>query len=336
MRTPFARFIAPVLALAAISAGSLQAQTPPPATARSLSLATLAPAGSTWMRVLDSANRELRQRTANALSLRIYPGGVQGDESEVIRKIRTGRLDGALVTGIGLGQVHRPVLAFQLPGMFQTAANMERSRAALATEVETNFRTAGFELMAWGESGSPRMFSQTPVHAPADLRSLHPWIWTDDVILPALYGEVGATGVRLSVPEVLGALQTHRVNAVVAPPTACLALQWSSQVQYVSDASNSFGLGGMLVSRRAFESLPEDQRTTLRAVMNQYNQLLGRNLARQDAQAMTAMTGRGVTLVPVGPAERQQWVDLFNRTRARLVGTVSDAAWMTRVRTAGQ
>lgn len=336
MRKLFARLLAPIAAVAAISAGSLQAQVPPAATGRSISLATLAPAGSTWARVLDSANRDLRQRTNNALSLRIYAGGVQGDESEVIRKIRSGRLDSALVTGVGLGQVHRPVLAFQLPGMFPTAAQMEHSRATLATEVETQFHNAGFELMAWGETGSPRLFSRTAVHAPADLRTLHPWIWTDDVILPALYGEAGATGVRLSLPEVLGGLQTHRIDAVVAPPTACLALQWSSQVSFVSDASNSFGLGGLLVSRRTYESLPEDQRTTLRAVMNQYNALLGRNLGRQDADAMRAMQTRGITLVPVPPAERQQWVDLFNRTRARLVGTVSDAAWMTRVRAAGQ
>src|SRR5258708_18069691 len=76
---------------------------------RVLSMATLAPQGSPWMNVFDAANRELRRRTGGALSMRWYPGGVQGDEGEVVRKIRSGRLDGAAVTAVGLGQIHRPV-----------------------------------------------------------------------------------------------------------------------------------------------------------------------------------------------------------------------------------
>ena len=56
--------------------------------ARTLSIATLAPAGSTWMTVLNAWNRELRRRTQARLALRFYPGGVQGDEAEVVRNPR--------------------------------------------------------------------------------------------------------------------------------------------------------------------------------------------------------------------------------------------------------
>src|SRR5581483_3576877 len=94
-----------IAALAILTSGSAHAQ-------RALSVATLAPAGSTWMRVLESANREIRRRTNRALGLQFYPGGVQGDESEVIHKMSTGRLDSGVVTAIGLGQIYRPVLAF--------------------------------------------------------------------------------------------------------------------------------------------------------------------------------------------------------------------------------
>lgn len=299
---------------------------------RLISVATLAPSGSTWMRGLEAANRELRRRTNGALALRFYPGGVQGDESEVVRKMRQGRLDGAVVTGVGLGQIHRPVLAFMLPGMFSNAAALTRSRNALAAEVEGQFNTNGFVLAAWGEGGAPRMFSQRPIRTPTDLRQVHPWVWRDDVILPALYGEAGARGVPLALPEVLSALQTNRIDAFVAPPLAAVALQWSTRASFVSEGANSFSVGGIVISRRAWDSLPADQQTTTREVINQFYGLVSRNVARDDERALASMTSRGITLVSYTDAERQQWAQLFQRTRARLVGTVSDAAWMERVR----
>lgn len=301
---------------------------------RLISVATLAPSGSTWMRGLDAANRELRRRTNGALALRFYPGGVQGDESEVVRKMRQGRLDGAVLTGTGLGQIHRPVLAFMLPGVFPDRATMERSRVALSPEIERQFNTNGFVIAAWGEGGSPRLFSQRAIRTPSDLRQVHPWIWRDDVILPELYGEAGAQGVPLALPEVLSALQTNRIDTFIAPPLAALALQWSTRATFVSEGANSFGIGGIVLSRRAWDSLTPELQGTTREVIQQFNTLIGRNVNRDDESALRAMTTRGIQQVSYTAAERAQWTTLFSRTRARLVGTVSDAAWMERVRTA--
>lgn len=327
MRLKLTRTVSAVLVTALVAGSTAQAQ-------RTLSVATLAPAGSTWMRGLEAANRELRRRTSGHVSLRFYPGGVQGDESEVIRKIRAGRLDGAVVTGVGLGQIHRPVLAFMLPDMFRNRAAMERSEHALASEIESRFLAQGFVLASWGDSGQPRLFANRAVRTPDDLRQLRPWVWRDDVILPALYAEAHARGVPLSLPEVLSALQTNRVDAVVAPPLACVALQWSSRLTHMSEGANSYGIGGIVFSRNAWQSLPEAERTTAREVINQFNQLIGRNVARDDEAAIRSMTRRGMVAVTYTDAERAQWAQLFERTRRRLVGTIADQAWMTRVRTA--
>jgi len=331
-----------VLGTAFAAAVSAQVPTTPTAPAadggvgRTLSVATLAPAGSTWMRGLNAMNREIRRRTNNAVSLRIYAGGVQGDEVEVIRKMRQGRLDGGIFTGVGLGQIHRPALAFMLPGMFPARANMERARAALTEELSTQILGHGFVLAAWGESGSPRLFAQREIRTPNDLRQVHPWVWREDVILPQLYAEVGATGVPLSLPEVLGALQTHRIDTLIAPPVAAVALQWSSNFTHMTEGANSYGVGGFLFARASWESIPAEHQATTREVIGQFNQLIGRNVNRDDEAAITSMRGRGVTQVTYTDAERAQWATLFGRVRTRLVGIVSDAAWMDRVRAAGR
>ncbi len=62
-----------------------------PATAvradETVKIATLAPDGSSWMNVFRDWGREVLRRTQGRLRLRFYPGGVMGDERDVLRKI---------------------------------------------------------------------------------------------------------------------------------------------------------------------------------------------------------------------------------------------------------
>ena len=330
------RMIVPVVLGTVLLGAAVGAQNAPPAAAgatRMLSVATLAPAGSTWMRGLDATNRELRRRSGGSLALRFYAGGVQGDESEMVRKMRQGRLDGAVMTGVGLGQIHRPVLAYMLPGMFNDREALERSRLGLNTVVEQAFLGQNFVLASWGASGAPRLFSTIEVHTPADLARTKPWKWRDDIILPAFFTEAGASPVELALPEVLGALQTGRIDTFIAPPYAAVALQWSSRVQFVSEGFNSYSVGGIVIRKAAWDSLAAPQQTMLREIIQQFAGLTNRNVNRDDDVAVRTMTTRGIRLVSYTPAERTAWTALFGRARQRLVGTISDAAWMERVRT---
>src|SRR5262245_30271220 len=65
-----------VLAFLAYAAVGVADEAP---TKKTISIATLAPPGSTWMKVFEAWNREIRRRSNKTLELRFYPGGVQGD-----------------------------------------------------------------------------------------------------------------------------------------------------------------------------------------------------------------------------------------------------------------
>lgn len=317
-----------VLALALGVSGLASAQ-------RVLSMASLAPPGTLIARVLDATNRELRRRTGGQLSMRWYWGGVQGDEAEVVRKVRAGRLDGGALSATGLGQVHRPIVAFQLPAMFQTPDEFVNAYRVLRPELETSFDRAGFSLLYLAPSNGARMFSREAVRAPEDLRRMRPWQWPDDVILPALYQEVGATPVSLAIPEVLGGLQSGRIDVVFGPPLAAVALQWSQHVRFMSERPSSGSLNGLVLSRNAFTSLPTDQQATLRDVIAQTAQMFGRNAQSAEADSIRVLQTQGVQAVQLTEAERSRWLQVFTGMRRRLTGVISDAAWIERVRASG-
>lgn len=303
---------------------------------RALSMATLAPPGTLWMRALEAGNRELRRRTNGALTFRWYSGGVQGDESEVVRKIRSRRLDGGALTATGLQQIYRPVLAFQLPAMFPSPDAFLRAYTALRPDLEAGFTRAGFTLVHLSPALGPRMFSTREVRVPSDLRGCRPWQWHDDPILPVLYEEAGARGVPLSIAEVLPALQTRRIDTVYAPPLAAIALQWSAQVRFMSERSASGSLSALVLSRASYESIPEAQREVLRAVLAQMTTLFRPAFVRGEADALRALQARGVTTVTLTEPERDQWRSLFARVRSRVAGTISEPGWVARVEAAGR
>lgn len=322
------------LPAAMLAARGADAQEAPAAAAtRSLSLATLAPAGSTWHRVLEAWNRELRRRTNKALQLRIFAGGVQGDESEVIRKIRSGRLDGAAVTAVGLSQIHRPSIVFQMPGMFSSYAALDRARVATQTDINSSFSTAGFAFMGWADVGMGRYFSRVPVAAPADMRNTHPYVWRDDLSTPSVFQEANVTPTQLQIPEVLTALQTNRVDAFFTSPVAAISLQWAQRVTHMTDINANVVVGATVFGNAAINSLPADQQAILRETATQFHRLLIGNLRRDETAAITSMNGRGITSVAV--TDRSAWNSLFTRARARLVGRIADAAFIERVRSAG-
>lgn len=308
--------------------GAGSAQTPPTTT---ISFATLAPPGSTWMRVYDSWTREVRRRSNQTLTLRFYSGGVQGDEAEVIRKIRNGRLDGAGVTAVGLGQVYRPALVFQMPGILRSYEQLDRARDAMQTDMDAGFTGAGFKLLGWADVGQARLFSTAPIRVPADLASRKPFAWRDDSVLPMLYTIVRSNPVRLQLPEVLGALQTNRIDTLITPPVPCVQLQWCSRLTHMMDMPLSIVLGGTIMSKTKWDALTPENQVILRETGNQFHALARRNLRNDERTALTTIATRGIVSVPITPAQKAEWERLGAQVRARLTGQIADAALVGRV-----
>ncbi len=320
------------LALALIVPAAVVAQ--PAATApapRTLSVATLAPIGSTWMRGFDAWNRELRRRTHGALALRFYPNGVQGDEAEVVRKIRARRIDGAALTGVGLGEIHRPTLVFQSPGLFADYAQLDRARDAMRPELDAAYAQAGFTLLGWGDAGLDRVFSTRAIPGPAEFASTHPFQWREDLVAEPLYAELHARGVPLQIGEVLTSLQTHQIDTIIASPIAVASLQWAAQLSHMTDHPVAIEIGALVFGRSQVEGLAPELQTALRETAAQYAGLLQRNVRRDDDGTVTPLRAHGMVVDTPTAAQREQWQSAFARTRARLVGTLADAAFFQRV-----
>ncbi len=298
-------------------------------------IATLAPQGSTWMRVFNAWNASLKQATHNRLQMRFYPGGVAGDERDYIRKMRAGQLDGAAITSTGLGLVVRPVLVLQVPGLFHDYAQIDRVRNQLAGDLESKFGQAGYKLLGWGDVGKLRIFSNAPIRKPSDLRSVRPWAWRDDVIFNEFLHVVGANGVPLGVPEVYPALQTRMVDTVPSSALAAVSLQWYTRLKYVTKQSNAILIGATIVKKDKFDALPPDLQHAFMQTSAQAHQVLAQAIRRGDQQAYDTILHRGIQAVDLS-AHQAEWDHTAQQVRERLAGRLYSRALLQRVEQAAR
>jgi TRAP-type C4-dicarboxylate transport system substrate-binding protein len=244
--------------------------------------------------------------------------------------MREGQMDAAVLTTTGLGMIARPVLVLSAPGVIETYEQLDAVRAELAPELEQAISDNGFTLLGWGDAGRVRLFSKRRIERPADLAAARPWVWRDNPVFVEVLRSAGVNGVAISVPEVLAGLSTGRVDTVPASALAAVALQWYTQVRYVSATASGVIVGAMVVRKDVVDGLPPDVRDVLVESARASSRRSEALVRRFDDRAYDAILARGLTPVDA-EAHRPEWEAIGERARARLVNRLYTAEMLRRV-----
>ena len=223
-----------------------------------LKFATLAPEGSAWMNILDDWSKQVEQESQGRLQFKMYPGGVTGDEPDVLRKIRFGQLQAAAITGHGVGLIYPPARVMEMPFLFQNHQEIDYVRERLVPQLAPGFRAHGYQLLGWFEVGFVRFFSKEPIRSLAEMRRHRVWLWQGDPLAEAFFSVSRLTPIPLSITDVFTSLSTGLVDTVYAPPLAAIAMQWFTKTSYMSDVAMTDGIAALVISRSFFDRLPQD------------------------------------------------------------------------------
>ena len=298
-----------------------------------LRIATLAPTGSSWMKVFNAWNRTIKQKTNGTLEMRFYTGGSQGDERDFIRKMRAGQMDGAAVTTTGLSMLARPILVLSVPGLMTTYEQLDKVRAALNDDFDQMFTDAGYKLLGWGDVGKTRLFSMYEIKRPSEIKKHRPWAWKDDVIFSEFLKVIGANPVRLGVPEVYPALQTKMVDTVPASALAAVSLQWYTRLSYVSARNSGIIVGATIVRKDKFDALTPEQQQVLMETSAQAHKALNKSIRADDDRSYESILKRGITAVDTSEF-RGEWDAAAEQVRTRLTGRVYPKSLLKEVESA--
>jgi TRAP-type C4-dicarboxylate transport system substrate-binding protein len=282
-------------------------------------LGTLAPKSSPWGKVFETWAKAVNEKSGGRLEVQIFYNGSQGDEKAMVGKCKSGQLDGAAVTAVGLSAIHKPILALQMPGLFSSWAKLDAARDSMKGDFERGAAAAGFTFLGGGDVGKAFVMSKGfAIRTPEDIKGKKPYTWRDDPMLGVVYQVIGGvTPVPLSVPEVLPQLNTGAINILIAPALAAEQLQWSSKVDHIVSDSTGFAIGALVMASKKLDSMPADLKSILVDTGKVAAAALTKRIRDEDAAAFGRMKGK-MTVIDLTADEKGRWQTIFKQVRARL------------------
>lgn len=301
--------------LLALSLAASAAQT------KTIKFATLAPEGSTWMKVMAELDAELQKATGGALKFKFYPGGVSGDERDVVRKIRIGQLHAAALTGVGLGEIAPPVRILDAPWLFRSTQEVDEVVRKFKPELDAALEKGGYVALGFTDLGWVYVFSKNPIAAPEDMKKQKMWVWEGDPIAQAAYKALGVSPIPLSIVDVMSSLQTGLIDAVYGPPMGVVALQWFTRAKFIYDAPMADSTGAVVVSKKLVDSLSPEHKKALLDVGARHLKRLNELSRKENAEALASLRKQGLTLSAKPSTDQvKQYEELGKKARAELVG----------------
>jgi TRAP-type C4-dicarboxylate transport system substrate-binding protein len=297
-----------------------------------IKFATLATEGTTWINVLREYDAAIRKESGGRLGFKVYPGGVQGEDKDVMRKIRLGQLHSAGITGVGVGEISSKLRVLDAPFLFQNYEEVDHLHQAMDADFEQAFRENDFVLLGWAEVGFVYVYTNTPVRSPADMKGVKMWMWEGDPIAEAAFRAMGVRPIPLSVVDVLTSLQTGLINGAYTSPLAALALQWNTRVKYMTSVPLADACGAVVISKKKFDSLPPDLQEILLRNGKKYMAALTQKSREENAASIETLKRTGIQIVEVKDQKLfQEFAAIGQSARQSLVGRLYDQAYIDRV-----
>ncbi len=297
-----------------------------------IKFATLAPEGSTWMNVMRQYDQAIRKESGGRLGFKMYPGGVQGDEKDVLRKIKLGQLQSAGVTGVGLTTVAPKARILDSPFLFRSYDEVDEVYREYEGEFSKAFEENGFVNLGWAEVGFVYVFTNTPVRKPEDMKAVKMWMWEGDPIADAAFKSMKIDPRPLAITDVLTSLQTGLINGVYTSPLAAIALQWFPRVKYMLDMPLADAAGAVVIAKKKFDELPPDLREILVRNGKTYLSKLTLQSREDNRKALETLRKSGITFVePESPNALASYQQVGSEARRRLVGVLFPEDLLRRV-----
>ena len=294
-------------------------------------IATLAPDGSSWMKILSKGAAEVESQTKSRVKLKYYTGGSQGDEINVIRKMKMGALDGGAFTSVGLAQIVPSIRVLEIPMVFESVEEMDYVRRKMWGTFMKRFDKKGYKLLDPGDVGAIHFYSANPIKDRSDLTKAKVWLWGEDALVKTMFKKLGVNGVPMGVPDVLPALNTGRINACYGSALSTVALQWHTKVKYATSLTTSYGVSSTVINKANWDKMSAEDQELVKKSMRKHSAELRKTVRRDNKRAHKAMVRAGVKVIETPAAAKAEFQKVAEEVWTEMVGKLYSQKDLDRV-----
>lgn len=263
---------------------------------------------------------EVADATDGRVRIVLHPGatlGIKGPES--LRAARDGVV--AMVDMAAFQQVgQEPLLGLDaLPFLVRDQAELRLLYEDLRPAIEDALARHGLELLSVVPWPPQNLFTRRPIAELADLEGLV--VRTLDANTTALARRLGMAPVQLAGPDVVPALASGALDAVMTSTTTAAAQKYWEFLEYIHRTNHGWVINHLVVGRDALSTLSPADRATLRRIARTLEANFWAVSRRDDAEKLARLEAGGVEIVAIPgelratmqSAARPMWRDFAAR-----------------------
>ena len=308
-----------ILTVCAILLGTLPAQT------TVIRLGTLVPKGSRWHEILQTLGDEWKKESGGTVELKIYAGGEQGDEPEMVQKMRIKKLQAVAISGAGLGGIIPSVYALQVPMLLDSYEELDYVRDRISSRLEKELAQRGFILLNWADVGWVHFFTKQPAVHPDDIRRMKLSVLQGDNYTFQLFKENGFRPIALAATDILTGLQTGLVDAIQSPPLLALSNQWFGGAKNMLDLRFVQLVGATLISKEVWDKIPPQVQKPMQESARVAGIGLREEIRKAEADSVPLMQQFGLNVVHADNKSLEEWRRLAESVYPKFRGGIVPA-----------
>jgi len=289
-----------------------------------IKMATLAPQGTEWHAMLVGMGQEWTKATNGQIKLRIYPGGVVGDERDMIRKMRIGQIHAGAITTEGLSEINPLFSIFYVPVIYQSYEDVDFVREKLSADLYKDTESNGFKLLTMVDVGWAYWFSVDPIYTPSDLEKNKIFSWAGDYKSAQLYKKLNYQQVPMAMTDVLSGMQTGLITCIGLNPMYVLSQQVFGIANNMLNMKWGNLTGGIVVDLKTWNRIDKKNQLLMIEIAND----LGRNFQKKNRYEMDKpiqiMKEYGLKVNDPSQEQLQTWKDLVIEMLPYFKGTLLD------------
>ena len=275
-----------------------------------MKVATVAPARTPWAKLLKKYRGALKKLTDGKVKMRVYLGGIKGDEQSIVRQVYKGTLHIGGVSSGAMSTVVPDLDLLELPYLFANHEEADRILDGPARPIiDSMLEEKGFKLLMYSENGYRSFGTKNGfVKTPADLKAVKMRSQESPVHVET-YRALGASPVTISVGEVMSSLQTGLVDGFDNTPLFTQAVSWHQGIKYFSVTQHIYQPALVVANKAWFDALPADVQAAMMKPVPKLTKK-GREAVRVLGKALLGnFTKLGVEVYELTAAEKKVFQD---------------------------
>lgn len=289
--------------------------------ALTLKIGSLGPVDTPWDDALKRLAVRWKEISGGRITVKIYPGGIVGDEAAMARLVRIGQLDGAALTGTGLNRITSDMLVLILPMFFRDNAELTYVLRNTEADFAKVLKEKGFQLINLTSSGWVKFFGKKPIVTPEDLKAQRLAVSAEDEEILYAWRAMGFNAFPLHPTEILAGLQSGMAEAFHTPALVAALYQWFALAPYMSTFDIAPLVAGLVIGEKSWRRIPDEFKDAFIEAGQEIMESLYQEIEELEKEAIQIMLDNGLVINEMTDEILENWDEIVKQGHDLLVGT---------------